>query len=165
MRNLNRRSKITLAIAAAAFVTVNAGAAYAYWKLSGTASGSAAAATIDGLSVSGSIDPAKPLYPGGTGALLLTIANNNDFPVIVNGLARHNLPISIDVAHANKGCAPTTVELTDTLFSGNWPVPKGQTATFPVPAAIKMAANAPITCAGATYSIPIKVVGVTGTEA
>jgi len=162
MRKLDRRSTITLAVAAVAAIAVNAGVAWAYWVVNGQATTSARAAAITELDLSAGTDPANPLYPGATRSLSLTITNGNEFPVVVNGLAPAPQPITVDPGHGAQGCPAGSVSLTDSLFLGNWPVGPGGTGTFVVPAALTMAANTPQSCAGAAFTIPIKVVGVSG---
>lgn len=162
MRKLDRRTKVTLAVAAFTAVAVNAGAAWAYWAVQAETTTTAQAAAIEGLDVTAGTAPGSPLYPGAVAALSFTITNRNVFPVVVNGLAPAPQPISVDPTHAGAGCPAASVALTDTLFLGDWPVAPGATATFAIPAALAMAGGTPQACAGATFTIPIKVVGVSG---
>jgi flagellar capping protein FliD len=93
-------SKRVLATLAAIGTLSIAVAAFAYWTTSGSGSGSATAGTDAGVTVSG--NPADGIYPGGSAAVVTTIANSSTTQAqFVTNL---HVTISIDATHAGNGC-------------------------------------------------------------
>jgi len=164
MRRLSRRSTAILATASALFLAVNAGVAWAYWRIGGTGATSATAATVANLQVSGASYPDVPLYPGARGGLAVTVANPNSFPVIVNRVAPGPGPITADAAHQAAGCNQHGVSLADDTFNVSWPIPKNSQQTFVISNSVLMANSSDNACQGATFSIPVSVTATSSTS-
>lgn len=159
MRRLSRRSMAILVTASAVALAVNAGVAWAYWRISGTGSTSASAATVANLRVSGASYPDVALYPGARGGLAVTVENPNSFPVIVNQVLSGPAPITADAAHQSAGCDQHGVSLAKNAFNVSWSIPKNSQATFVISNSVLMATSSDNACQGATFSIPVTVSG------
>jgi hypothetical protein len=160
MRTVDRRSKVVLGIAATAFILVNAGVAYAFWKLSGTGTGSARAGSAIELNLSGVSDDSKPLYPGGTSNLTVTVANDNAFPITVTTLSPGKGKASADESHRRSGCTNTGVVVTKEVNEVSWKVPKNSVGVFRLADGIRMTNHSDTACQGATFTIPVQATAV-----
>ena len=83
---VDRRGKVILSLAAAAAVLVNAGAAWAYWMVNGGAPARRGRPAVE-LALTGKSDDSKPLYPGGTTNLTVTVTIRTTFPIRSLGVA------------------------------------------------------------------------------
>jgi hypothetical protein len=156
MRNVDRRSKVVLGVAATAFIVVNAGVAYAFWKLSGDGTATAKAGSALELTLSGVSDDNKPLYPGGTSNLSVTVANDNDFPITVNTLSPGTSRAQADETHRRSGCTTTGVIFTKDVHQVSWTVPKNSVGVFRVADGIQMTNQSDTACQGATFTIEVQ---------
>lgn len=159
MRKLSRRSKATLAVASILALAVNAGAAWAYWRISGTGTTAAAGATVANLQVSGASYPDVPLFPGARGGLVVTVKNPNSFPVIVKRVMPGPGPVTADAAHRSAGCEQSGVSLIRNVFAVSWPIPAKSQKVFPISSSVAMSNSSDDACQGATFSIPLSVTG------
>ena len=157
---LDRRGKVILSIAAAAAVIVNAGVAWAYWKLDGAGTAAAVAGSAVGLQLHGRSDGSKPLYPGGTTDLTVTVINNNDFPVKITSVAAGAGDVTADAAHRDGGCRTTGVVVSSDVLDVAWEVPENTTDVFTVPGGLMMTNSSDSACQGATFTIPVRATGV-----
>src|SRR4051794_35779333 len=73
---LDRRGRAILAAAAAVAVVVNAGAVWAYWGVTGSSTGLSSGTGVQ-LTLRGRSDYNRPLTPGSTGNLVVTVTNDN----------------------------------------------------------------------------------------
>ncbi|GAB1643012.1 hypothetical protein [Krasilnikovia sp. MM14-A1259] len=157
---LDGRGKVILSVAAAAAVLVNAGAAWAYWNLSGTGNAVAVAGNAIELKLDGRSDDSRPLYPGGTSNLTVTVTNQNNFPVRITSLSPGDADVTADRDHRNGGCRTTGVVVAQDVLKVSWEVPKNTIGVFTVPDGVKMTNASDSACQGATFTIPVRATGV-----
>jgi hypothetical protein len=149
MRKITKRSAAI--IAATALAVGGAGAAWAAWTLSGSATatvsaGSAVPLTVTNAALTGS------LVVGSTSGVTLKISNNNAFPVSVTGATISDISGGPACGSANfdngTGAFPTTA------------IAKNADAVVAWPDAIKMQPTAVDGCQGATVTFNLAVSGV-----
>jgi hypothetical protein len=85
MRRIQWSRKKVVALAAAGFMTLTGGVAFAFWSQSGAGSGSATAGSTVAVTVN-QTSTNTGLYPGGSTALTGTITNPNASPVTVTAV-------------------------------------------------------------------------------
>ena len=157
---LDGRTRSILSAAAVAAVVVNAGAAWAYWKVTASETGSARAGTAVELTLRGRSDLSRPLIAGGTGDLTVTLINDNNFPITITSVSPGPGHAVADNEHRDAGCrGDTGVSLTRTAFAVSWEVPRNTIGAFSIPDGLRMAASSPKACQGATFTIPVQVSG------
>ncbi len=159
-RRLDRRGKVILSVAAVAAVLVNAGAAWAYWMLNGEGTGVAVAGTAVELKLTGRSDDSKPLYPGGTTNLTVTVTNQNDFPIKITSVSPGENAVTADPEHRSAGCRTTGVVVAQDVLPVSWEVPKNTIGVFTVPDGVRMTNSSDSACQGATFTIPVRANGV-----
>jgi hypothetical protein len=164
MRKVNRRTKVILTVAAVAAVVVNAGVAWAYWRLTGSGTGIAKAGSAIELNVSGVSDDKKPLYPGGKSNLTVTIANDNSFPIKITTLSPGKGSTTADSEHRNAGCRTTGVVVSKDVHEVSWAVPKNTIGVFTLADAIEMSNASDTACQGATFTIPVQAAGTSSSD-
>ena len=166
MRRLDGRTRTILSIAAVAAVIVNAGAVWAYWRLTGSTTGTAAGAagTRIELMLRGSSDYNKPLVPGGTGNLTVTVTNDNTFPIRISSVSRAAGTVIADAEHRDEGCLATGVSVTKASFVVSWNVPKNTIGAFTVRDGLAMSSASHPACAGATFTVPVRAAGIVGSS-
>ena len=157
---LDRRGKVVLSVAAAAAVLVNAGVAYAYWRLNGSGTSVAVAGTAVELKLQGKSDDSTPLFPGGTSHLTVTVANKNDFPIRITSLSPGPGEVTADSAHREAGCRNTGVVVAQDVIPVSWQVPKNTVGVFTVTDGLKMTNSSETACQGATFTIPVRAAAV-----
>lgn len=160
MRKLDRRSKVILSLAAAAAVLVNAGAAWAYWKVHGTGTAVAVAGSAVALELEGRSDGGSPLYPGGTADLTVTVDNPNNFRVRITALSPGTGDVTADADHRAAGCRTTGVVMAKDALTVAWEVPANTAGVFTVPDGLRMTNSSDSACQGATFTIPVRATGV-----
>jgi len=144
---------------AAALLVLVAGAALAYWTISG--SGTAAASTSGTAALT--LSPATPtagLYPGGQAAVVTTVTNPNASTVRIGSLALDSSQGSggfgVDAAHP--GCAVSTLGFTTQTNGGaGWTVPGNGSLPLTLAGAVSMSTSAANGCQGATFTVYLKV--------
>jgi hypothetical protein len=159
MRKVSRRTKAVLAAAGAVAVAVNGGVAWAFWQTSGAATASATAGTVVAVQATGTPMSNAPLYPGVQRNIKVTVKNQNTFAVQVTHVRRSTAPTVVDAAHATAGCVHSGVLLTNDIYSVAWTVGPNATAAFTVPGGLKMTNESDSACQGATFTVPIIVIG------
>ncbi|WP_236028727.1 hypothetical protein [Paractinoplanes lichenicola] len=157
-RRLDRRTRLILGIAAAAAVVVNASAAWAYWQITGSEVAAADGPPVE-LSLRARSDLNKPLQPGTTGDLVVTVTNDNGFPIRITSVSA-NGPVTADPEHERAGCDPATVRLAQPRFDVLWEVGRNAIGAFNVRGGLSMAAGAKKACDGAIFTVPVRVSGV-----
>lgn len=163
-RKLDRRTQSILAVAAAAAMVVNAGAAWAYWKITKSATGSQAAGTAVELSLRARSDYNRPLTAGHTGNLTVTLTNDYDFPIQISRVRLGNGKVVADDEHSDAGCEPAGVSMSREAFDVTWNVPRNTIGAFTILDGLTMAADTKPECAGATFTLPVRVTGVRQTR-
>jgi hypothetical protein len=161
MSRLDGRTRSILTVAAVAAIVVNAGAAWAYWKVTKSETASARAGTAVQLTLRGRSDLGRPLTPGGTGNLTVTVTNDNDFPIRIMSVAPGRGHIVADDEHRDAGCLETGVSMTKDDFAASWNVPRNTIGAFTLIDALRMAPNAKKACEGATFTVPLQTSGIT----
>jgi hypothetical protein len=160
---LDARTRSILSAAAVAAIVVNAGAAWAYWKVTASETGSARAGTAVELTLRGRSDLNRPLMPGGTGNLTVTLINDNDFPITITSVSPGPGNVVADDEHRDAGCRDNTgVSLTKAAFDVSWDVSKNTIGAFSIPDGLRMDGNSNKACRGATFTVPVQVSGVSG---
>jgi hypothetical protein len=159
-QRLTGRTRSILIVAGIAAVVVNAGAAWAYWRITGSAAGPVAASTAVELTVRARSDLNRPLEPGSAGGMTVTVTNDYEFPIQITAVARGPGAIVADDEHREAGCTVAGVEFAQPRFVVRWEVPRNTIGAFTVPHGLTMRANADPTCAGAMFTVPIRVSGI-----
>ena len=154
---MNRRLFVASLVVGLAVLAT--GTASAYWRASGTGTGSGAASTT--LAVD--LTPATPsgaLYPGGQTAVALTVTNANLFAVRLSSLAldtaRGTGGFAVDAGHS--ACATATLSYTTQTNGTGWTVPAKVGITngvLPITLtnALAMSVSAANACQGASLTV------------
>ncbi|MDT0168088.1 hypothetical protein [Pseudarthrobacter sp. BRE9] len=138
-------------------VTAGAGTAYAYWTAGGTGSGSAAAGTMQTVTVDALVagdNPRTALIPGGSADVVLRLTNPNPYAVQVYSITA-NGPATADAAHP--GCTTTGVSFTGTTapLSPATSVAANSSTLLTLPGSAVMDTTSLAACQGATFSLPV----------
>ena len=154
MRKFTKRT--TAAIAATAIAVSGAGAAYAFWTLSGTGSTETKAGSVVALEIGKEVVVGE-LTPGNYGSIKFTAQNRNKFPVELTKITLSNV-------NANQKTCPAENIVIKTPVINNPTdnkIPSGasqwQTKTFTVPNALFMKDDADNGCQNATFSLVVTV--------
>lgn len=148
-----RRLRRVFGSTVASAVVVSVSIAGAQWLSAGTGSGFAKARNAEPLrTVSAEASPM--LYPGGTGDLTLTVANDNPYDINLmrvepNGTATSGVAACDDPGN---GVSFATV-------SGTWLVPRNGSGTFVLPGSVSMSESSPDACQGQTFAIQVRLAG------
>jgi hypothetical protein len=146
--------KRTIAVGAAVAVVSIAGVAYAAWTASGTGSGYAKATTAAALStVDVAATASGDLYPGGVADVVLKVHNPNKYPVKLTAINNGSGAITA----SNAACVITGVTFTNQ--TGEWNVPKEGDLSITLTGAAAMSNASDDGCQGATFTIPVSLVG------
>jgi hypothetical protein len=139
---------------------VNAGAAWAYWRITRAATGPIPASAAVELTVRARSDLNRPLAPGNAGGMTVTVTNDYEFPIQITTVTRGPGAIVADDEHRAAGCTFAGVDFTQRQFAVRWEVPRNTIGAFAVPLGLTMRVNADPACAGAMFTVPIRVSGV-----
>lgn len=157
---IDGRTRSILAAAAVAATIVNAGAVWAYWRVTDSET---AASASDGRSVvmelRGRSSYTVPLQPGSSGDLTVTVANDNGFPIRITRLRPGTGNPVADDEHREAGCQETGVAFTRADVTVDWQVPRNTVGVFTVPGGLTMAAGADRACRGGSFVVPVQVEG------
>ena len=163
LRRIDARTRSLLTAAAVAAVLVNAGAVWAYWHITGSQTGHAANAGAGvELNLRGRSGLSRPLTPGGTGDLTVTVTNDNSFPIRITSVSLGPGAILADDEHRDKGCVDHGVVMVQETAAVRWNVAGNSVGAFTVPGGLRMAPDSDAACASAIFSIPVLVSGVAG---
>lgn len=165
MRKANRRTKVILTICVVAAVAVNAGAAWAYWRITGSGTGVAVAGSAIKLDLKGKSDDKKPLYPGGKSNLTVTVTNENNFPIEITTLAPGSGRPTADAEHRESGCRTTGVVVSKSVHQVSWKVARNTIGVFTLVDGIEMTNSSDTACQGATFTIPVQATGISSSTA
>jgi hypothetical protein len=158
-RRVDRRTRTILSIAAAAAIVVNAGAAWAYWQVTQSRTGPATAGTAVELTLGARNDLNRPLTPGRTGNLTVTVTNEYDFPVRITRVTPGGGNIVADDEHRDAGCTVPAVSMTRPRFDVSWDVAHNTVGAFTIPDGLIMSRSTQRACRGATFTVPVRVTG------
>ena len=162
LSRLDARTRSILAGAATAVVIVNAGAVWAYWSITGSQTGPADAGTVVELHLGGRSDLNEPLVPGGTGDLIVTVTNDNDFPIRITSVAPAAGTVTADGEHQKRGCVNTGVVVAADPVAVRWDVARNVVAAFTVPHGLAMAGPADPACRDAVFTVAVVATGRAG---
>ena len=157
-RRLDRRTRAILICAGVAAIVVNAGAAWAYWRVTGSETAQAGAGSVS-MALRARSDLDQPLRPGDTSDLIVTVTNDYEFPVRIHSLAPGNGNIVADDEHRDAGCTDTVVAITQPRFEVSWEVRRNTIGAFTVRDGLVMSPNANPACIGAVFTVPVQVFG------
>ncbi|UQU65763.1 hypothetical protein COUCH_05440 [Couchioplanes caeruleus] len=156
---LDRRARAVLAGAAATAALVNAGAAWAYWTVTDARAGGVQPGSYVSMALLGKSSLDTPLQPGAVGALTVTVANHNPYPIVVTAVEPGPGNVIADAEHREAGCRRPAVGFTETSLSVRWPVAANNVAVFTVPDGLRMAADGNAACTGGVFTVPVEVTG------
>jgi hypothetical protein len=162
LSRIDGRTRSILVSAAAAAVIVNASAMWAYWHITGSDTGRANAGAVVELNLRGRSDLNKPLTPGSTGDLVVTVTNDNDYPLRITSVSAGADSVTADIEHRDRGCVEPGVTVTTEVAQVSWDVARNNVAAFTVPGGLKMAASSDPACVGAVFTVPVVVSAVAG---
>ncbi len=154
-----RRTRRFVAFVVLDVVLLVAGVAFAEWLASGAGSGYAKARTAIALTTSPAT-PTESLYPGSVGSVALTVNNANPYPVTARTIVADGPVVASSSACQSAGHGVSFVDQT-----GSWLIPAGGSTTLTVEGAVSMAATSPDACQGATFTIPVRIAGQSGSAA
>jgi hypothetical protein len=146
---MSRRARI-LTGGTAVFLIVGLGVAIAAWLVSGSGNGAAKAGELTTINVAAGT-PTGDLYPGGSGALELSVTNPNTLPLVITSVSANGAITSDDGL-----CAGTNVTFTG-VTGLSTALPVGGPTAVSLPGAVTMVVNADNACQGATFTIPVTV--------
>jgi hypothetical protein len=159
-RHIDPRTRAILTTAIVTALAVNAGTVWAYWKVGASAPAAARSGVPVELTLRGRSDLNRPLQPGGTGNLTVTLTNDNDFPIRITSVSPAAGNAVADAEHRDLGCLSRTgVSVTRRAFPVSWSVARNTVGAFTVPAGLSMAAKTGKGCAGATFTVPLQATG------
>jgi hypothetical protein len=159
-RRLDGRTRAILSVAAAAAVVVNAGAAWMYWRITGSETGHGRDGTAVELALRARSDLNHPLFPGQIGNLTVTVTNDYDVPIRITSLAPGAGNVLADTEHRDRGCKDPGVRLTQSRFPVSWDVPRNTIGAFTIADALTMRRDADGACNGATFTVPVQASGM-----
>jgi len=158
-RRIDRRTRTILSVAAAAAIVVNAGAAWAYWHITESKTGGRNTGTAVELALRARNDLNRPLTPGGSGNLTVTVANEYDFPIRITLVTPGAGNVVADDEHRDDGCTAPGVTMSRPRFDVSWSVPRNTVGAFTIPGGLTMSHSSQRACRGATYTVPVQVTG------
>jgi len=155
-----RRTPIVFGALVALVLGLSAGSAYGYLTTHGSGKGFASVGTMQTVTMATAGTPSTPLLPGGTGDVVFSVTNPNNFPVSLVGAALEAYStITSDESHF--GCATTDGNPAVTLNvpSGDLPVSIPANTTMPInlASAASMDLSATSNCQGAIFDIPLSI--------
>lgn len=149
-----RRTRTIIAAASVAAVVVNAGAMWAYWDITGTGERSDVEMTVTAQSSRN-----VALHPGSTGDLIVTVTNDNAFPIHLTSVRPGPGNAIADDEHRERGCERTGVSFSRQFTAVDWRVARNNVAVFTVRGGLLMSNDAEVACRGAVFTVPVRVSG------
>ncbi|MCY1140699.1 hypothetical protein OWR29_22100 [Actinoplanes sp. Pm04-4] len=158
-KRLDRRTRMILGIASAAAVVVNAGAAWSYWQITRTEVTQPADGPPVELTLRARSDLNQALTPGATGDLIVTVTNDNSYPIKITSVTPAGTVVA-DPEHEKAGCKVTGVRLSRSSYDVLWQIDRNSIGAFNVPGGLTMRPGSAAACRGATFTVPLRVSGV-----
>ena len=155
-----RRTPVVLGAIVALVLGIGAGSAYGFLATQGSGAGLAGVGTMKTVTMATAGTPSTPLMPGGTGDVVFSVTNPNNFPVSLVAVAlQANSAITPDEGHS--GCTTTDGNPAVSLNvpAADLPVSIAADTTVQVDlaGAASMDATATSNCQGATFDIPLTI--------
>lgn len=152
--NLTRRPQRILVVGLVAALGMGGGTALAFWRTTGSGSGSATAGTTSAVTLEQTVGtPSSKLIPGGTADLLIQVSNPNGYAVTLTSVSANGAVTSTVGACDSAGtgvAVPTTTGL-------NVSIPSGSNRLVHVPAGIQMSTSSASACQGADFHAPVTI--------
>lgn len=156
-----RRALTTGGIAVTAFA-LSTTAASAYWRAGGTGTGSASVGTISSLTgLSGTASASGLLVPGGTGSLVVSVANPNAVPITVTAISTGSVAVGVSGAAGTCTTTDPAISLVAPTAGLPFTIPAGGSSTVTLSNAVSMGTTAASGCQSATFSVPVTLTGQT----
>jgi hypothetical protein len=114
------------------------------------------------LNLRGRSDLDELLRPGGTGDLIVTVTNDNDFPIRVTSVSPAVGNVVADDEHREAGCTRTGVVFAKDAVPVQWDVDQNHVGAFLVPDGLSMTSASDPACLGAVFTVPVLVRGFAG---
>ncbi len=159
-RRFDRRSRTILGVAALAAILANAGAAWAYWKITEPSQVADPVPVAIDMVLRGRNDLTQTLRPGETGNLLVTVTNDKTVPIRITSIRMGPGNVVADPEHRDAGCTDPDVWINRPVIQVSWEVARNTVGAFAVDNALTMPAEAPEACVGATFTVPLRAEGV-----
>jgi hypothetical protein len=159
-RRFDRRSRTILGFAALAAVLANAGAAWAYWKITEPGQTTTSAPVAVDTVLRGRNDLNQTLRPGDTGNLLVTVTNDKDVPIRITSIGMGPGNVVADPEHRDAGCTDPGVGINRSDFRVSWEVARNTVGAFTVHNALTMRQGVSKACVGATFTVPLRAHGI-----
>ena len=160
---MSRLATRTAAVVSALVVTTGAGIAYAAWTSVGTGAGKANASHAQELVLeAAAVTGADPLYPGGTGDVVVMVNNPNPYLVRLASIIANGEATAVEGTGIGR-CDTTGVTFDGVTFNKGHVVKADGTKQFTLPKSAHMTNDSDDGCQSATFSIPVKVTGVSTT--
>jgi hypothetical protein len=112
------------------------------------------------LTLRGRSDLNKPLGAGETGNLTVTVTNDYEFPIRITSVRPAAGSAVADDEHRDAGCKEPRVVMSRVSYEVDWKVARNTIGAFTIPDGLTMAEGAPAACRGATFTVPIRVGGL-----
>ena len=160
-----RNSKRISVLAGGTAALIGVGVAFAAWTSTGTGSGTATADSMGLGNLSASGAAVTGLFPTGSQDSVVTVTNNNPYPVSLDSITVTG--ITADAASATAGCTVAAHGVTATL-KGDWAAANKYIAAKPAAGTAPTVANTFVIhmdgasadeCKGATFTVNYSVSG------
>lgn len=158
-RRLDGRTRAILSVAAAGAIVVNAGAAWAYWRITESGTGRTDSGTAVQMALRSRSDLDKPLHRGKTSNLTVTVINEYDFPIRILVITPGVGNIVADDEHRDAGCLVARVDITRPRFDVSWEIPRNTIGAFTIPDSLAMRQDADPKCENAVFTVPVQASG------
>ncbi|GAA4592988.1 hypothetical protein BJY16_000815 [Actinoplanes octamycinicus] len=158
-RRFDRRSRTILGLAAVAAMLANAGAAWAYWRLTQPDPAAAPAPAAIDMVLRGRTDLGQVLRPGDHGNLLVTVTNDRNVPIRITSIGVGPGNVVADPEHRDAGCTTPRVRVNQTSYPVSWEVAKNTVGAFTLPRALAVERGTPQSCVGANFTVPLRARG------
>lgn len=146
---------MTTALVLALLTLPVGGVAWAWWSTSGAGTANGSAIATVALTTTASTANATTLVPGGAADLVVTVTNPNSRAVTLTS-ATLDSSRTVTVAGAVGPCTAPPLAVSATL---DQPLAAGATTTVTLPSAVTLGASAASGCQGASFTVPVTLVG------
>lgn len=147
VKQWSKRAPLVMMAVPTLIIGLGAGTAYAYFTSNGSGSGSASTGTTQNVTITTNVTPAGLLQPNGTGDLVITVTNPNNYPVQITALTLGTVT----------GCTTPDVSLV-TPSTSYLPVtiPKNASSLrLVISGALTMGVGASNDCQNASLTVPL----------
>ncbi|WIM95836.1 hypothetical protein ACTOB_007974 [Actinoplanes oblitus] len=158
-RRFDRRSRTILGLAAVAAMLANAGAAWAYWRLTQPDPAAAPQPVTIEMVLRGRNDLGQVMRPGDNGNLLVTVTNDRNVPIRITSIGIGPGNVVADPEHRDAGCTAPRVRVARTYYPVSWEVAKNTVGAFTLPRALSMEHGTAKACVGADFTVPLRARG------